>query len=83
MIEDFFYYWNNYDLKTAWWVLRYSDDWIEKSNDLEVWLTENESTVATAFKAILEKEIDQALHMDKILKAKKIGGYGERTYKIG
>jgi hypothetical protein len=47
MINDFIYYWKNYDLKTAWWVLLYGDQWIEELQDLEMWIDENESNPFT------------------------------------
>lgn len=47
MIKEFIYYWKNYDLKTAWWVLLYGDQWIEELQDLEMWIDENEGNPFT------------------------------------
>ena len=40
MIKEFIYYWKNYDLKTAWHVLKHGDWLIEIAEDGEVWLDE-------------------------------------------
>lgn len=40
MFREFIYYFKNYDLKTAWFVLLHGDDLISWGEDMEVWLEE-------------------------------------------